>query len=195
MKTPSLLFAAFLLVGCGTTSITRYGEVKLKQSKRITAFDVWGVGPTVVWNLEFPPVSLSEAGKRRFTILGMHKGIIPSNVTLRYPYLSHPLTERDMFEQWGDAKFRLTLTNVTSEASFSHVFSLAQTNWNHDATISSSPHFTLSLYDSRFHNSFNKASWQEVCDYDVEIDVLVPTRSGSHALVLSGGASTFTENH
>jgi len=184
-----------LLVGCGTTSITRYGEVKLEQTKRLTTFDLWGVGPKVVWNLNFPPVSLSEAGKRKFRIRGINKAIIPSNVTLRYPNLPHPFGQRDMSKQWGDAKFRLTLTNVNSGARFSHVFRLAQTNWNYDASISSSPHFTLSLYDSRFHNSFNKASWQRVSDYDVEIDVLVPTRSGSHALELSGRSSSFIESH
>src|SRR6476660_6609304 len=95
---PMLLLVLTLLVGCGSTSVSQYGDARLKRTERVTTFDLM-LGPKVVHELDFPPVSLSRPGTTTYKVRGIKPGMVPNEVTLRYPQESS-LCAREMSDQW-----------------------------------------------------------------------------------------------
>lgn len=184
MKNALLLFATVLLVACGSTGVSQYGGARLKKTERFTTFDML-VSPKTVYKLDFPPVPLTQTGTTIYRVRGIKAGMVPKAVTLHYPQHSS-LSQRDMLNQWGDAKFRLRITSIGSEKKFSHTFDLAGTNWDYNSAVSDRAHFTKPLTGYPFNEKFKEEEWSKVTDYDVEVTVLKPTRSGFHQVELTG---------
>ena len=189
MRILILTLTASLLIGCSSTQVNRYGDATVKRTDRVTAFDPM-VAAKVIYELELPPVSLARRGTTRFKVRGIRPGMVPTDVTLRYPHYPS-LSARDMVEQWGDAEFRIRLVAVKSGEAFTHTFNLAGTNWGYDASVSDRAHFTQPLTGHPLSAKFRAERWSQVTDYDVEIKVTEPTRSGSHYLDLSTAMLVF----
>ena len=184
MRSALLLLATVILAGCSSTSVSRYGEARLKRTERFTAFDLM-LSAKVVYQLDFPPVPLTQPGTTIFRVKGIKPGMVPRSVSLRYPRHSN-LGQRDMLDQWGDGMFRLRITSVGRDKQFSHTFDLAETNWDYDSAISDQAHFKKSLTGYPLNKKFQTEEWSKVTDYDVEVTVLKPTQYGSHKVELAG---------
>ena len=165
----------------------------MKRTDRFTAFDL-EFAAKIVYELEFPPVSLTKRGTTIFRVRGIKPGMVPTAVTLRYPQYSS-LNKRDLLDQWGDAKFRLRIASIGSGKAFTHTFDLAETNWGYDAAISDRAHFTVPLTGYLLNKKFRAEEWSRVTDYDIEVTVLEPTRYGSHQVELTGFFPVFFGEH
>ncbi len=184
MKRVIILLATVFLSGCANTSISRHGDARLKRTERFTAFDLM-VSAKTVHELAFPPVTLAQPGTVIFRVRGIKPGMIPTEITLRYPTHSN-LGQRDMLDQWGNAMFRLRITAIGQIKQFTHTFDLARTNWDYNSAISDRAHFTKPLTGYPFNKDFRAEEWSKVTDYDVELTVLKPTHYGSHQVELTG---------
>lgn len=184
MKKIIILFATVLLSCCASTSISQHGDARLERRDRITTFDLFHSANTM-HKLDFPSVTLTRPGTVIFRVRGIKPGMIPTEVTLRYPKHSN-LSQRDMIDQWGDAMFRLRITAIGQNNQFAHTFDLTETNWDYNSAISDRAHFTKPLTGYPFNKEFQTEEWSKVTDYDVEVTVLKPTNHGSHQVELTG---------
>ncbi len=84
---------ATVLVGCSSTKAARVGHANLKTTHRCTTFDLLK-GADYIYDLELPPVSLSERGEHVFHVRGLHNSVFPDSLLLLYPVF-HPLSDSE----------------------------------------------------------------------------------------------------
>jgi hypothetical protein len=183
---------SLLFIGCGSTTVSRYGDAKVTRTDRLTAFDL-KTAAKVTYDLEFPPISLAQPGSTTLAVRGIKPGMLPQDITLHYSE-PHSLSQRDLSDQWGSAKFLLRIISKNSNATFRHTFVLAEWDWDFSAAISGRAHFTEPLNGWPLNEKFKPELWSGVTDYDIEITVLEPTESGTHHVTFSGFFPVFFED-